>query len=548
MDAGADDDAGADVTSLGFNRSRLVGITIALIVVATAVPVVLSLVLAREQARAEQERIATIYAADVLRRSEAAAGQIEAAFARLARMPDIDTCGPQVRDALQGFDTSMSYVQFIGVVRDNRIDCSSYGPQVPPVALGPADYISATGMNMRRDAELPYADADKRFIVVDNGRFAAVVHKQLPVDATIGQPGVALAVVSLRRGYLLASNGAFDPASRVGGNRLKPDQRRTLMVDGRTVAQHRSTRYALVAIASLDPRSYHTAMWRMARVMVPIGLAVGVLLAYWANRLARAQMTLAAAIRAGLLRDEFFVVYQPIVRLRDRRWAGAEVLVRWSRAGQMIRPDLFIAAAEEAQIVPMITARVFERVEPVLARLAGRDDDFFLSVNLSAQDLHRDETLAILHGVLQRTGIRPHQLHVEITERGFADTATARQMVQRMRELGVRVSIDDFGTGYSSLAELTTFDLDTLKIDKAFVDTVGSDAVTSHVAFHIVEMARGLSLEMVAEGVEEERQAAILADWRVPYGQGWLFSYPLPADEFLARLADAAPGSVVDAA
>ncbi|GAB1594730.1 EAL domain-containing protein [Lysobacter claricitrinus] len=527
------------MTSLGLNRSRVIWIVVALIVVATALPVVLSLLLARDQAAVDQARRATIYATDVLRRSEGAGDQISAAFRRLARTPGIDSCDADARTVLQGIDATSSYVQSVGVLRGNALYCSSYGVLDPPIDLGPIDYVTATGARIRRNVHLPFAPTQS-FIVLDNGHFAAVVHKLLPVDSTVTDPGVSLAVVSLSNGEFLATRGRFDPAWTRDAARLKPGQHRTFIVRGRTVAQYRSAKFDLLAIASLDPSNYNGAVARVARVLVPLGILLGMLMAYATHRTARAQMTPAAAIRSGLQRGEFFPVFQPIVSLADRRWVGAEVLLRWRRADQLVRPDLFIPAAEDGGLIGAVTKRVLELVEPTLAQLATRDDDFFLSINLSPDDMHREETLDLLRQLLQRTGARPGQVHVEVTERAFANTIAARDMVRRMRALGLQVSIDDFGTGYSSLAELTTFELDTLKIDKAFVDTVGGDAVTSHVAFHIVEMARGLSLGMVAEGVEQERQATILTEWRVPYGQGWLFSRPLPADEFLEKLRDVA--------
>ncbi|MGY4517377.1 EAL domain-containing protein [Lysobacter sp. HA18] len=529
------------MTSLGLHRSRVVWIAVALIVVATALPVVASLLLAREQASADQARRASIYAQDVLRRSDSAAGQIEDAFKHLAATPGVDSCGPAARNVLQGIDASSSYVQSIGILRGNLLYCSSYGALDPPIDLGPVDYTSSVGIHVRQNVALPFAPAN-RFIVVDNGHFAAVVHKLLPVDTTVTESGTSLAVVALTEDRLLATRGRFDPAWAKGATSLKPGAHRTFTVDGRTVAQYRSKHFAIVAVATLDPGSYSGAVARVARVLVPIGVLLGVLMAYATLRAARSQMTSAAAIRSGLQRDEFFAVYQPIVSLIDRRWVGAEVLLRWQRPdGAMVRPDLFIPAAEDAGLIEAVTARVLRLVEPVLAELAMREDLFFLSINLSPADMLRNETLELLRDLVERTGARPGQVHVEVTERAFANTGEVREMLKRMRALGLQVSVDDFGTGYSSLAQLTTFELDALKIDKAFVDTVGSDAVTSHVAFHIVEMARGLSLEMVAEGVEQEHQAAILAEWRVPFGQGWLFSKPLPADEFVARLPVLSP-------
>ncbi|WP_162823886.1 EAL domain-containing protein [Lysobacter sp. TY2-98] len=524
------------MTSLGLGRSRMVWFAVALVVAAVAVPVVLSLLLAREQARVDQARRASIYASDVLRRSDDAGDQIGAAFRRLAATPDVASCGPAVHAVLQGIDVGSSYIQLIGLVRGDAIYCSSYGLHDPPIALGPVDYVSATRARVRQNVQLDFA-APQRFIVIDNGRFAAVVHKSLPVDSTVVEPGVSLAVASVSTGRVLATRGRFDRAWMHDAAALAPGAHRTFNVRGRTIAQYRSRNYDVMAIASLDAGNYNGALIRMARVLVPIGLALGLVLAYTTHHLARQQMSAAAAIRSGLVRNEFHVVYQPIVRLSDRRWVGAEVLLRWRRPdGSLVRPDLFIPVAEEAGLISAITERVIELVEPTLAQLAAREDGFFLSINFSPQDMHREGTLDLLRELLRRTGVQPKQVHVEVTERAFANTLSARDMVRRMRDLGLLVAIDDFGTGYSSLAELTTFELDALKIDKAFVDTVGSDAVTSHVAFHIVEMARGLSLGMVAEGVEQEGQAAILLSWRVPFGQGWLFSRPLPADELLARL------------
>ncbi len=132
---------------------------------------------------------------------------------------------------------------------------------------------------------------------------------------------------------------------------------------------------------------------------------------------------------------------------------------------------------------------------------------------------------------------------MEITERAFVDEGLSGPQLEAIRALGIEIAIDDFGTGYSSLSGLVGLKVDALKIDKAFVDTICSDAVTSHVAAHIVEMAHALSLRMIAEGIETRHQADTLDGWRVQYGQGWYFAKAMPVQAVLDRLRAATRAS-----
>ena len=517
-------------------RESTIALTIALVLVATLVPVTISLVVASRQARAEQERSATHYASDVLKRSEMTAQQIRTAFDKMAALPDVEDCGPRVLSALQEIDAVSNYIQLVGMVEHDAIVCSSYGVQNPPLQLGDVDYISALGFRVRNNVRLSFAP-DEAFIVAEDGRFAAVVHKAVPVDTTVAEPGVALAILAASRGKMLATRGDINPAWIPDAGELRPGEQRVLMDDGTAVTQVHSNDFDLVAIAAVADQHYVSVVAGLAMVMVPFGLLAGGLLSWLLLRVMRAQTTLPATIRSGLRNREFFIELQPIVRLSDRAWVGAEVLLRWRRQdGRMVRPDLFIGAAEDAGMIRQVTARVLELVGPVLQVLAKRDDGFFLSVNLAADDLYHDGIADQLATLLARTGADAALLHVEITERALLDAKRADLQLERIRALGLHVSIDDFGTGYSSLSGLLGLKVDALKIDKAFVDTIGGDAVTSHVAAHVVEMAHALSLEMVAEGIEKVEQADTLASWRVQYGQGWLFSKSLPVDEFLSRL------------
>ncbi len=147
---------------------------------------------------------------------------------------------------------------------------------------------------------------------------------------------------------------------------------------------------------------------------------------------------------------------------------------------------------------------------------------------------------------MARSGATASNFLLEITERGFLDVTATKSAIEALRARSLAIAIDDFGTGYSSLSYLETLDVDYLKIDRSFVDAIGTAAATSHVVEHIMALAHSLGLRMVAEGVERSEQAAFLARHGVQFAQGWLFGKPVPFDQLL-RQAQAVPESLAPA-
>lgn len=277
-----------------------------------------------------------------------------------------------------------------------------------------------------------------------------------------------------------------------------------------------------------------TKLVRELTVLLPIGAFIALFIVGIVIWMSRKRLSPETELEIAVRNREFIVHYQPIIELKTNICVGAEALVRWRRPdGTLVRPDRFIPLAEETGLIEPITDQVVEAIIADLGPMLVRDRSSHIAINLCAEDVKSGRILDFIDLRLARAGIRKEQIWLEATERGFIDIDAARITLDRARKAGHSVAIDDFGTGYSSLQYLQGLPLDALKIDKSFVDTIGRNTATSTVTLHIIEMARELGLFSVAEGIEKEEQAAYLREHGVDFGQGWLFSRPLPAEEFI---------------
>ncbi|HEV2791614.1 MAG TPA: EAL domain-containing protein [Solirubrobacterales bacterium] len=252
-------------------------------------------------------------------------------------------------------------------------------------------------------------------------------------------------------------------------------------------------------------------------------------------------------LRHALDRDELALYYQPVVNLRSGEINGLEALVRWRHPERgMLDPAEFVSIAEDSGLIEPIGRWVQERAcRQALEWHQLRPDSrpFDVAVNLSARQVaHRDLPGAV-EEILARTGLDPVHLRLEITESVLVEESqTAISTLHALNELGVRLVLDDFGTGYSSLAYLNRFPFHALKIDRSFVDALGIEQEATAIVEAIIGMARALSLEVIAEGVENEVQLSELRRLECDYGQGHLFHAAMPEREVSRLIAEGAVG------
>lgn len=247
----------------------------------------------------------------------------------------------------------------------------------------------------------------------------------------------------------------------------------------------------------------------------------------------KARKTLEREMRQAIENGDFALHYQPQIDLRTGRIGGVEALLRWPhRSHGMVPPATFIPLAESSGLIRPLGAWVMTEA----CRAGRRWHDLGLpveiAVNLSAAQLRQQEIVALVGRTLADTGLPAEALELELTESLFVDPSEVglRRALERIAEMGIQLAIDDFGTGYSSLSYLQALPLDVLKIDRSFVTGIGTDAEKGEIVKLIVGLARGLGLEIVAEGVETGTQVEYLRGLGCQYGQGYFFAKPAAAD------------------
>ncbi|OWK32948.1 putative bifunctional diguanylate cyclase/phosphodiesterase [Sphingomonas mucosissima] len=250
----------------------------------------------------------------------------------------------------------------------------------------------------------------------------------------------------------------------------------------------------------------------------------------------RVRRTVQDRLSRSIARGELEMLFQPIVANGAFETVGFEALLRWNTDEfGPISPSVFIPIAEESDLIHELGEWVLTQ-----ALESARDSpDQYVSVNFSPRQFRRQNFIGHVMELVQRAGIEPHRLQIEITETAlFDDVERAAETLYRLRQMGFRVALDDFGTGYSNLYNVRKFPLDALKIDRSFIDGMVRERESAAIVRSITQLGRALKLEVIAEGVETDGQVALLRAAGASHLQGFLFSHPLRAEDARALVEE----------
>jgi diguanylate cyclase (GGDEF)-like protein/PAS domain S-box-containing protein len=309
-----------------------------------------------------------------------------------------------------------------------------------------------------------------------------------------------------------------------------------------SIGGHQLTITATIGVATSSGGGAATDVIRNADVALYVGKADGkdrhAMFSEHMYAAAVERLALEQDLRAGIGRDELILLYQPKVDARSGTMSGVEALIRWVHPKRgLIGPDVFIPIAEQTGLINDIDTWVLTTACRQAQRWAASDvGPIPVAVNVSGRSMVSCHLLERVLQALDKTGLDPCLLELEITESAaIPQQGDAPDLLQKIRDLGVRIAIDDFGTGYSVLSRLQGFPVDTLKIDLSFTRTIVSEYVGVPIIDAMIAMGLGLGLKVVAEGVETEVQRAYLASKHCTELQGYLFSRPIGPDELVAK-------------
>ncbi|MGL5698018.1 MAG: EAL domain-containing protein [Kluyvera sp.] len=505
---------------------RLMGLITGVLIISIFLPIALSLWLADRQANELFNKEMDNYVERVLARSVRVKQQIKETLDEVNGFQG-KPCSQEHLQQIQKMSYIHQYIQRVYYLEKNKSSCELLSNALSSPVPG-SEFTTPEGyrvwLTTRHDLQ-----TDEVMLAVSKGKYMTVIDPESLLDVLPDTTyPIHAALITHYNHRVMASNYPVD--REIWQKRLRVFQ--PVLEDNNTVFKQRDLPEMgaiLLTWSSTHPLAHN--WYRQLLIWLPVGVLLSLLASFLILRLLRRLQSSHQRILDAIKSKEICVHYQPVVSLKSGRIVGAEALARWQQAdGRWLRPDLFIAIAEQTGVMRQLTEHIVRCVFEDMGKWLSQHPQQYISINITADDLSSPTLPTLIHQQIQHWKLQPKQIVLELTERDLVAPQTARPVLQAYRELGHAIYIDDFGVGYSSLSYLQNLEVDTLKIDKAFVDTLEDNPVTSH----IIEMAKSLDLTMVAEGIETTSQRDWLFEHGVQSGQGWLYSKALAKKAFIS--------------
>jgi sensor c-di-GMP phosphodiesterase-like protein len=441
----------------------------------------------------------------------------------------VDSCRASHIDALRQATFATTPVKELSVVTaDGRTLCSDIGGPLEqrkllssePVAAGSDVLLEMVRIGDRQESMVRLRRPGSE----NTNGIAALIPPELFVAkvSVRGSPVTTYTRMTTRGGTLIDQAGILPEYDKDDGDRVS--------------GTRTSNRYALDVSLSLPRESVVLSRGDLRALgTVATGLLAILILALALLMPKRTRDNPVAELERALKAGEFIPYYQPIVDIRSGRLRGAEVLVRWRKAdGSIVSPASFIPLAESTGLILELTRTLMRRVCLEAGSEFGRRPHLKVAFNLTARHFANEDVVEDVRRIFNKSQIRLSQVVLEVTERQPVENLTeTRRVVAALQGLGVRVAIDDVGTGHSGLSYMLKLGVDIIKIDKMFIDALGTDRNSNTIIETLIDLAQNMRMEIIAEGVESFEQVVHLRELGVRAAQGYVFAPPLPGNAFL---------------
>ena len=440
----------------------------------------------------------------------------------------IDSCRIAHVDALRQATFGTAPIKELSIVAsDGRTLCTDVGNQPEQRNVVSSEPLSAGSRNLLELVRLGGQSVQwlriRRPGTGNGNGVAALIPTTLfvPQVSTTGEPVKFQARMLTAGGALIAESG--DVASVANGEDV-------------LVAELSSSKYGLQAVIS-EPSASFAANERDLRALGTIasGLLAIIILVLSLVVPRRERENPIDEIERAMKAGEFVPYFQPIVDIRSGRLRGAEVLIRWCKPdGTIMPPATFIPLAESSGLIIEMTRALMRRVCREAGAVLGARPHIKVGFNLTARHFANEEIVDDVRKIFKNSSLKLTQIVLEVTERQPIENLTeTRRVIAALQGLGVKVAIDDVGTGHSGLSYMLKLGVDIIKIDKLFIDSVGTDRHSNTIIETLIDLAQNMRMDVIAEGVESFEQVLQLRDLGIRAAQGFVFSPPLPCSAFL---------------